>query len=71
MAGAFFRSLKSGESVDGNGKDSFKKDDTLSENQGFTRISKENRRNLCIVSLEINRGGDIINYQKTVKEEIA
>ena len=35
------------------------------------RISKENRQDLCIVSLEINRGGVIINYQKTVKEEIA
>ena len=35
----------------------------------FSWISKENSRNLWIVSIEINRGGDIINYQKTMKEE--
>lgn len=35
----------------------------------FSRISKENSWNLWIVSIEINRGGDIINYQKTVKED--
>ena len=42
----------------------------LMEKQGFLAVSKIAGRILYSVTIEINRGGDIINYQKTVKEDI-
>ena len=42
----------------------------LMEKQVFLVVSKIAGRNLYSVTIEINRGGDIINYQKTVKEDI-